>query len=113
MTGVRRRIAPEAAWGRCCLNREGWRVRLCGSEAFFVNRSTTIDPVVDEFRRGLQSEYSTIASSSSCRPSRKDVMSSPSDPTCRELLSSSSERVRAGLETVELEEARCEHRNRT
>ena len=43
----------------------------------------------------------------------KDVMSSPSDPTCRDLLSSSAERVRAGLVTVELEEAPGEHRNGT
>src|SRR6266576_817484 len=43
----------------------------------------------------------------------KDVMSSPSDPTCRDLLSSSAERVRAGFETVELEEAPSEHRNGT
>jgi hypothetical protein len=43
----------------------------------------------------------------------KDVMSSPSDPTCRDLLSSSAERVRAGVQTVELEEAPCEHRNGT
>ena len=43
----------------------------------------------------------------------KDVMSSPSDPTCRDLLSSSAARVRAGLVTVELEEAPCEHRNGT
>ena len=39
------------------------------------------------------------------KPGPKDVMSSPSDPTCRDLLSSSAERVRAGLVTVELEEA--------
>ena len=43
----------------------------------------------------------------------KDVMSSSSDPTCRDLLSSSAERVRAGVQTVELEEAPCEHRNGT
>jgi hypothetical protein len=43
----------------------------------------------------------------------KDVMSSPSDQTCRDLLSSSAERVRAGVQTVELEEAPCEHRNGT
>jgi AcrR family transcriptional regulator len=43
----------------------------------------------------------------------KDVMSSPSDPTCRDLLSSSAERVRAGVQTVELEEAPCKHRNGT
>jgi hypothetical protein len=43
----------------------------------------------------------------------KDVMSSPSDPTCRDLLSSSAERVRAGVQTVELEEAPSEHRNGT
>ena len=43
----------------------------------------------------------------------KDVMSSPSDRTCRDLLSSSAERVRAGVQTVELEEAPCEHRNGT
>ena len=43
----------------------------------------------------------------------KDVMSSPSDLTCRDLLSSSAERVRAGLVTVELEEAPSEHRNGT
>src|SRR5437868_11513585 len=35
----------------------------------------------------------------------KDVMSSPSDPTFRDLLSSSADRVRAGCSTVELEEA--------
>ena len=45
--------------------------------------------------------------------SPKDVMSSPSDPTCRDLLSSSAERVRAGVQTVELEEAPDEHRNGT
>ena len=43
----------------------------------------------------------------------KDVMSSPSDPTSRDLLSSSAERVRAGVQTVELEEAPGEHRNGT
>jgi hypothetical protein len=32
-------------------------------------------------------------------------MSSLSTPTCRDLLSSSAERVRAGVQTVELEEA--------
>jgi hypothetical protein len=47
------------------------------------------------------------------RRNMKDVMSSPSDTTCRDLLSSSAERVRAGLVTVELEEAPCEHRNGT
>ena len=46
-------------------------------------------------------------------PAQKDVMSSLSEPTCRDLLSSSAERVRAGLVTVELEEAPCEHRNGT
>ena len=44
---------------------------------------------------------------------KKDVMSSLSTPTCRDLLSSSAERVRAGVQTVELEEAPCEHRNGT
>jgi hypothetical protein len=39
-------------------------------------------------------------------------MSSPSDVTCRNLLSSSAE-LRAGVQTVELEEAPCEHRNGT
>ena len=43
----------------------------------------------------------------------KDVMSSPSDPTCRDLLSSSAARVRAGVQTVELEEAPSEHRDGT
>jgi hypothetical protein len=43
----------------------------------------------------------------------KDVMSGPSDPTCRDLLSSSAERVRAGVQTMELEEAPSEHRNGT
>ena len=43
----------------------------------------------------------------------KDVMSSPSDPTCRDLLSSSAERVRAGCLTVELEEAPSDDRNGT
>jgi hypothetical protein len=43
----------------------------------------------------------------------KDVMSSPSDPMCRDLLSSSAERVRAGCSTVELEEAPGDHRNGT
>ena len=40
-------------------------------------------------------------------------MSSLSALTCRDLLSSSAERVRAGVQTVELEEAPCEHRNGT
>ena len=43
----------------------------------------------------------------------KDVMSSLSTPTCRDLLSSSVERVRAGIQTVELEEAPGVHRNGT
>jgi hypothetical protein len=43
----------------------------------------------------------------------KDVMSIPSDPTCRDLLSSSAERVRAGCSTVELEEAPSDDRNGT
>ena len=43
----------------------------------------------------------------------KDVMSSPSDRTCRDLLSSSADVVRAGVETVELEEAPGEHRDGT
>jgi hypothetical protein len=43
----------------------------------------------------------------------KDVMSSTSAPTCRDLLSSSAARVRVGVQTVELEEALCEHRNGT
>ena len=47
------------------------------------------------------------------QPRPKDVMSSPSAPTCRDLLSSSAERVRAGVQTVELEEAPSEHRNGT
>jgi hypothetical protein len=42
--------------------------------------------------------------------SPKGVTSSPSAPTCRDLLSSSAERVRAGLVTVALEEAPSEHR---
>ena len=59
----------------------------------------------------------TQASSRRCKPTakpqRKDVMSSPSDPTCRDLLSSSAERVRAGCLTVELEEAPDDDRNGT
>jgi hypothetical protein len=47
------------------------------------------------------------------QPQAKDVMSSLSGPTCRDLLSSSAERVRAGVQTVELEEAPGEHRNGT
>ena len=47
------------------------------------------------------------------QPRPKDVMSSLSGVTCRDLLSSSVERVRVGLVTVELEEAPCEHRNGT
>jgi predicted enzyme related to lactoylglutathione lyase len=43
----------------------------------------------------------------------KDVMSSPSDPTCRDVLSSSADRVRAGCLTVELEEAPDDDRNGT
>ena len=53
------------------------------------------------------------ASLALCCSASKDVMSSLSAPTCRDLLSSSAERVRAGLVTVELEEAPCEHRNGT
>jgi nucleoside-diphosphate-sugar epimerase len=43
----------------------------------------------------------------------KDVMSSLSTPTCRDLLSSSAVSGRAGVQTMELEEAPCEHRNGT
>jgi 3-hydroxyisobutyrate dehydrogenase len=43
----------------------------------------------------------------------KDVMSSPSAYRCRDLLSSSADWVRAGFETVELEEAPSDDRNGT
>ena len=59
-----------------------------------------------------RSAGSAPASAAAPKPT-KDVMSSPSDPTCRDLLSSSAERVRAGCSTVELEEAPDEHRNGT
>jgi hypothetical protein len=45
--------------------------------------------------------------------SLKGVMSSPSDLTCRDLLSSSADLVRAGVQTVELEEAPSDDRNGT
>jgi len=47
------------------------------------------------------------------RAEMKDVMCMTSDVTCRDLLSSSAERVRAGLVTVELEEAPVDDRNGT
>ena len=43
----------------------------------------------------------------------KDVMSSPSDRERAGLLSSSADHCRAGVQTVELEEALSEHRNGT
>jgi hypothetical protein len=76
-------------------------------------------PVIGRFPRGLDATAKTDINPGSAtdfwqmRIQAKDVMSSLSDPTCRDLLSSSAERVRAGLVTVELEEAPCEHRNGT
>ncbi len=43
----------------------------------------------------------------------KDGMSSLSTHTCRDLLSSSADRCRAGVQTVELEEVPCDDRNGT
>jgi hypothetical protein len=54
---------------------------------------------------------SPLTAARETRPDVKDVMSSPSAPACRDLLGSSAERVRAGLVTVELGEAPCEHRH--
>jgi hypothetical protein len=81
--------------------------------AFAQPRARVIAKLSDQHSSWLVATRRDASGPASCASAAEDVMSSPSGVTCRDLLSSSAERVRAGFVTVELEEAPCEHRDGT